>query len=44
MKNHSIIPRAIGFVYWLKMRDRETEKLKIVKPFARIAKGKISTV
>ena len=30
--------------YWLKMSDREIEKLKIVKPLARMAKGRISTV
>ena len=31
-------------IYWLKINDKETEKLKIVKPFALIANGRISTV
>ena len=29
--------------HWLKIRDSETAKLNTVKPFARIAKGRIST-
>ena len=35
---------ATGLTYWLKISDNEMEKLKIVKPFARMAKGRISTV
>ena len=31
-------------MYWLKINDKETEKLKIVKPFALIENGRISTV
>ena len=30
--------------YWLKINDKEIEKLKIMKPFARSAYGRISTV
>ena len=29
--------------HWLKIRDSETAKLNTVKPFARMAKGRIST-
>jgi hypothetical protein len=35
---------AIGLTYWLKIREREIAKLNTLKPLARIAKGRISTV
>lgn len=36
--------RAIGFTYWLKISDSVNAKLNTVNPFARSAKGRISTV
>ncbi len=34
----------MGLMYWLKIKDSVNEKLNTVKPFARSANGKISTV
>lgn len=36
--------RAIGFTYWLKISESVNAKLNTVNPFARSAKGRISTV
>lgn len=34
----------MGLIYWLKIKDKDTEKLKIVKPLALMENGRISTV